>query len=228
MISMPSWEEMFRQRQWGQWPDAALIRFFKGQFLSQWSFGEKPAVLEIGAGAGANLWFLARDGADVAAVDVSATAIALALAKLDQEVLDWCDEGNRDERLVVCSATALRYADQSFDVVLDIECLAHLDWTSARQAVEECFRVAKPGAWLFCRMLDDTNELQGEPHGSDGLVLVNGGLLDGMPPLRLVGRDRIRELLEPWSVQSIDREFRTMGNGSRSLSEHIVVARKLS
>jgi SAM-dependent methyltransferase len=223
---MPNWEDLFRLRQWGQWPDSALIRFYKGQFQKVWSSRLPPAVLEIGAGSGANLWFLAREGAAVSAIDISPTAIKLAHEKLDSEVTGWCWDSNPTDRIVACSATVLPFLDDSFDVVVDVECLAHMDLDAARLAVAECFRVARPGAWLFCRMLDDTNELQGNTLGNAGLIVVDEGMLSGMPPLRLTSAADLVDLLTPWALHSIDSEVRTMNNGLYRLSEHIVVARK--
>jgi SAM-dependent methyltransferase len=223
---MPSWEELFQQRQWGQWPDSALIRFYKGQFQPESQGESAPEVLEIGAGSGANLWFLAREAAKVSAVDISATAVALAIDKLNAEVPDWCEGDIPSRRVVACSATALPFENSRFDAVVDVECLAHLDWTSAKQAIEECYRVARPGASLFSRMLDDRNALHSAPHGSAGLVVVQTGLLDGMPPLRLIAETDVAELLAPWTIRSIDREVRTINNGAQRLAELVVVATK--
>ena len=223
---MPTWEDVFQQREWGQWPDTALVRFYRGSFRQSWAAGEPPNVLEIGAGAGANLWFLAREGANVSGIDISETAIALARKKLDVEAPDWCGTEPPESRLYACSATSLPFTDSSFDLVVDVECLAHLDWNDARLAIQEAYRVARPGARMFCRMLDDNNALTGEPGGTAGLIEVTSGVLHGMPPMRLLPRSEIVTLLDPWEVTAVDQEAYTIKNGSARMSEHIVWAQK--
>jgi SAM-dependent methyltransferase len=223
---MSTWEEIFQQREWGQWPDLSLIRFYKGQLQGSWVSHLPPNVLEIGAGSGANLWFLAREGAVVSAVDLSGTAIALAKEKLDLESVGWSRGTLVEERLIECSAAEMPFIDSSFDAVVDIECIANMGWNEARRAIKECYRVARPGAWLFCRMLDGSNALDCEPVGNQGLVRIIRGLLDGMPPLRLLSSEDIPLLLDPWSITSVDNESRTLSDGALTLSEHVIVARK--
>ena len=57
----PIWETVYQSRAWGQYPGEDVIRFVKGHF-SQVSDRAQVRLLEVGSGAGANLWFMAREG----------------------------------------------------------------------------------------------------------------------------------------------------------------------
>ena len=177
-------------------------------------------------GAGANLWFLAREGAYVCGVDISETAVTLARKKLDLEVPDWFGDDSPESLLLACSATRLPFPNCEFDLIIDVECLAHLDWDDARLAIQEAYRVALPGAQMFCRMLDSDNELICDSVGSAGLLKVTSGILHGMPPVRLLARSDVDLLLEPWEVVAVERETYTTNSGAAQISEYVIWASK--
>ena len=74
------WDEKFQSGSWGKYPNEDLIRFVCGDFSKNRI--ERPKVLEIGSGTGANLWFLQNEGLDVSGIDSSKTGIKI-LQKLD-------------------------------------------------------------------------------------------------------------------------------------------------
>jgi len=93
------------------------------------------SVLEVGCGAGVDLARFAKGGAQVTGVDLSASAIDLARANLDQQGLQG--------RLEVADAERLPFPDNCFDLVY-----AHgvVQYTADPQRlVGECRRVLKPG-----------------------------------------------------------------------------------
>ena len=60
----PTWEDIFRNRQWGRYPPEELVRFTARRYFQALD-RKAVSMLEIGCGAGANIWFLAREGFDV-------------------------------------------------------------------------------------------------------------------------------------------------------------------
>src|SRR3954451_16714670 len=81
-----SWEERYQR-------GAALVRYpydFVVQFVNRYPPDkprEETLVLEVGCGAGNNLWFAAREGFQVAGIDGSAAAIAYARRRFEQDGL---------------------------------------------------------------------------------------------------------------------------------------------
>ena len=94
------------------------------------------SLLEVGCGIGTDLVRFARGGALVTGVDLSTTAIALAMKNFELH-------GVQPQDLRVANAEALPFADASFDVVYGHGVLQYT--ADAPRLVRECHRVLKPG-----------------------------------------------------------------------------------
>jgi len=93
-------------------------------------------VLDFGCGSGENSLLLARRGARVLGVDISASLITLAIRRLAINGLP------RAATFIVGSAHDLPLPDESVDVVFGIAILHHLDLAATSREVH---RVLKPG-----------------------------------------------------------------------------------
>jgi 2-polyprenyl-6-hydroxyphenyl methylase/3-demethylubiquinone-9 3-methyltransferase len=97
-------------------------------------------VLDIGCGGGFTSEFVAKRGARVSGVDISANSIAVAAEHARAHGLDI------DYR--VAAAESLPYADHSFDVVVCVDVLEHV--VDLREVHREVHRVLRPGGvFLF-------------------------------------------------------------------------------
>jgi SAM-dependent methyltransferase len=94
-------------------------------------------VLDLGCGSGENSLLLARRGAEVIGVDISASLLALAAQRL---AANGC--ATAPVRFVPASAHRLPMPDASVDVVLGIAVLHHLELDSTS---DEVLRVLRPG-----------------------------------------------------------------------------------
>ncbi len=93
-------------------------------------------VVDLGCGSGENTILLARRGAQVCAVDISANLVALARQRMK---INGVTEG---VRFFVGSAYDLPFADESVDVVFGAAILHHLDLSLTAREVR---RVLRPG-----------------------------------------------------------------------------------
>lgn len=142
----PAWERVFREQEWGKYPQEHVIRFVARHFRRE---PHKPParLLDLGCGPGACTWFMAREGFEVAAIDGSATAILQATARLAGESLR-ADFRNGDY-------LQLPWDDGYFDGVIENVTFYCNRFESILAARDEVVRVLKPGG-VSCPAISPT------------------------------------------------------------------------
>jgi len=117
------------------------------------------AVLEVGCGAGNNLWFLAREGFRTCGIDGSETAVRVARERLAAEKLE------ADVR--VGDFTTLPWTDESFDIVIDREAITHNTRADIHRSISEVHRVLRKGG-LFLSIFFSTEHVDAASGIDDG------------------------------------------------------------
>lgn len=146
-------------------------------------------ILEVGCGAGNNLWFAAREGFSVAGIDASASAVAYARQRL-------ADDGLRAD-LRVGDFTVLPFEDASFDLAIDRGALVCTGRRAARMAIGEIRRVLRPGGrFLFNPYSTAHSSYRSDQVGPDGLITaVTEGNLIGVGQLCFYDRADVEAVL---------------------------------
>ena len=126
--------------QLNRWPYTEVVSAFNHR-KSRWTESNAPRVLEVGFGAGNNLWFLADAGFVVSGIEYSATAVIHARERLEGLSLS--------ADLRVGNLKDLPFEDNSFDFVLDRAALTHNLHTDVHAAAKEIHRVLVPGGEFF-------------------------------------------------------------------------------
>lgn len=99
------------------------------------------SVLEVGCGAGSNLWMLAREGFEAHGVDFSPAAVGLCRETMEKWGVDFlCYVGDM---------ATLQFDNCRFDVVADVFSMTHLPYRLHATAYREAYRVTKPGGRFF-------------------------------------------------------------------------------
>ena len=184
---------------------------------------ENVRILEIGCGAGNNLWFAAREGFSVAGIDGSRSAIAHARTRLAAEGL------NGDLR--VGDFTDLPFDEACFDLVIDRGSLVCVGHSACLTAVREVQRVLVPGGVFHFNPYSDRSSsvLRGRS-GADGTTVdIASGPLAGLGALCFhTAEDVDRALGRGWDV--LKREHREWTDTSTKPpevhAEWLVIARK--
>jgi SAM-dependent methyltransferase len=155
-------------------------------------------ILEIGCGAGNNLWFAAREGFRVAGVDGSPSAIEYAQKRL-------ADEGLTGD-LQVGDFISLPFNEDTFDFVIDRAALTCSGFISAQKTVAEVRRVLIPGGKFFFNPYSDRHSsyASGKP-GPDGVTIdISGGTLVGIGPIFFYGKRDLHALFgRGWKLVSV-------------------------
>ncbi len=215
----PVWEQVFQQQPWGKYPDESFIRFVARNFYKR----QRPQtkLLEVGCGPGANVWFMAREGFDVYAIDASATAVERARACLQTE-------GLRAD-LRVGDIIGLPFEDGSFDAVADNECLAHNNAGNLEKILREIHRVLKKDGLLYSRTFTSdvyTGRIQtrlAELEYKDA----SDGPFGGRGFFRLSTPESIRQHYgKTFNIVSLDKIEYTCNNGAVKISEWVIVCQK--
>ncbi|MEO6245176.1 MAG: class I SAM-dependent methyltransferase [Opitutaceae bacterium] len=172
-------------------------------FLFRWHPRDKAraelSVVEVGCGAGNNLWFAAREGFAVAGVDSSASAIAHARRRFGDEGL------MGDFRVGVFSQ--LPWSDGSADIVIDRCSLACVGHESQRVAVAEIWRVLKPGGVFFCNGYSDrhASARAGRSLGDGRTADFAAGALAGVGAICFSSREDLRRLFgASWEILKLE------------------------
>lgn len=196
----PVWEaEIYGQgRHLNRWPFDIVVSFVFRHYPREKARGD-VRILEVGCGAGNNLWFAAREGFSVAGIEGSPSAVAFARRRFDEE-------GLRAD-LRVGDFTALPFDDDAFDLVIDRGSLTCCGREARRRAVAEVRRVLVPGGKFLFNPYSDrhTSHHSGRP-GPDGLTVeITGGTLTGVGALGFSGREEIDALFrQGWQVLSLE------------------------
>jgi ubiquinone/menaquinone biosynthesis C-methylase UbiE len=106
----------------------------------------KVKVLDVGTGFGINVGFLAswlHEGSEIWSVDPSQEVVADVRARLDEKEM----EDGPQVRFAVGSAEDLHFEDASFDYVVSVMVLHHIE--RLQPALGEMARVLKPGGALL-------------------------------------------------------------------------------
>lgn len=141
------WNDKFSARDWGKYPPEDLVRFMGRNFKAM-PRGE-VSVLEVGCGPGANVWYLHREGYQVAGIDGSTAAIDKAALRIENE-----NSGlnNNHADLKVGYFPNLPWKDNCFDVVIDIFSLYANTIEVIDSTLNEVYRVLKPGGRLYSKL----------------------------------------------------------------------------
>lgn len=102
-------------------------------------------VLDLGSGAGRNLWYLVSKGFDLYGIDLAAEGIELTKKYLKKKKLS-------AELKVGDVFKKLAYLDNFFDAIVSVQVLQHADEPTIKKTIKEMERILKPGGLLFATL----------------------------------------------------------------------------
>ena len=151
MSKVHPWELAWRE---GRWEEKSPPLPEVVEFASELRREKAKTVLDLGCGAGRHAILLGKEGFQVAALDVSETA----LKTLDVRV----KAGSISSVLLVKHEMGkLPFIEEYFDGVISTNVLHHGKSVEIKKTVDELYRVMKPGALAFVIALSSSDFRKG-------------------------------------------------------------------
>jgi ubiquinone/menaquinone biosynthesis C-methylase UbiE len=173
-------------------------------------------ILELGSGAGNNLWFAAREGFQVYGIEFSESAVAFARDRFAQDGL----QGH----FIVGSFTHLPFEENFFDLIFDRGSLVCVSFPDACKTIREAARVLLPGGRLFlnpysrahtsfsCGRLDEATLLTRD---------IAGGTLVGVGSLCFYDEKMVDALITESGLQIISKKHKVITEIAHGVEQHI-------
>lgn len=219
----PVWERLYAEgQQLNKYPFNHVPNFF---------FRHRPRnkpisdvmVLEVGFGAGNNLWMAAREGARVCGVDAAPSGVRYARQRFEAEGLT----GD----LRIGDFTDLPFAEASVDMAINRQALTQVSHRRAQLAVAEIWRCLAPGGVFWSNMFSDKTLKGGRPLGDGLWTDLDEGRLVGVGQTAFHSREDILAMYGTgWEILELVHQDNTVYDGGAnqgySYCEWLVVARK--
>ncbi len=136
------WEDLRKEgRQTAKFPYDKVIRFVFRYYPKE-KEKNKIKILEVGCGAGNNLWALATEGFDVYGIDGSETAIKIAHTIFNKFGLN----GNF---YIQDFTEKFPFQNETFDLIIDRGSITCVDFDKAKKTIEEIHRVLIINGYFF-------------------------------------------------------------------------------
>lgn len=184
--------------QLNRWPFSdvvsAIIRATSGKKRDEIS------ILELGCGAGNNVWFFAEEGFKGHGIDMSSSAIDFGKRYLAMRGVD--------ADLRVGDISSLPWTDCSFDFVLDRGALTQIDYEHIEAVLVEVLRVLKPGGKILCYTLygiQNPDRVLGTEVSKNTYDRFTGGLFSKVGLTSFFTVDNLRHLFRNFSAVEIRR-----------------------
>lgn len=196
----PVWEKTFQERGWGKYPEIPLIRFIARNYYGS-PDRKEVRILELGSGCGSNVWYMAREGFDVCAIEGSVTGVEQTKERLKKHKLKATVE--------VGDFINIHYPAGFFDAVVDQASIQHNESPAIRKILKEVYKVLKEGGKFFGSMLAEDKDVQKE-----------------FKQTHIFTRKEIEQLFKGWKDLKIDYEEYTEFGGENKHKSWIVEATK--
>ena len=197
----PIWEDLYNKgKHLNRYPYTTVVSVISSLVQSMDKKNE-IRVLEVGCGAGNNLWFAAREGLQVSGIDASSAAINYAKNRFREEDL----EGD----FRIGDFTDLPFDDHFFDLVIDRAAITSTGLSNSLKAIKEVNRVLKKGSRFYSELFSDSTTVGLGSKVGDNLIMGIDGPYSGVGQICLYSRSQLLnnfsenwKILDLWHVQN--------------------------
>lgn len=205
-------------KQLNLWPFSEVVSVFNNE-MAAWSRARAPRVLEVGCGAGNNLWALGTLGFEAYGTDISPSAISFGEKRFSQL-------GMR-VKLLEANMLELPFEDSFFDFVLDRAALSQVSMDEIPDCLGEIQRVLTDKGKLYCFGLfgdRHSGRFLGELQTNGSYDNFSGGVFAKVGLTSFFNRDSIAKIFNVFSDLEISRK--TIESSSHEFFEEYFLVAK--
>ena len=193
------WEKLYASGHSSKYPWDVVVTFIFRNRCKLKDISENH-LLEVGFGAGNNLWCAAREGFKVSGIEGSSTAVSIAKKRFQDDSL----EGD----LRIGTFTKLPFEDNFFDLAVDrgsLVCVNKSNQIKAIREIRRCLNIG--GKFLFVGYGDTNTSVHSGELSKDGITKnITEGSMAGFGDLTFISVNDIKEFFcDGWEILSLKR-----------------------
>jgi ubiquinone/menaquinone biosynthesis C-methylase UbiE len=215
----PTWERIYKKREWGKYPSEEVIRFIARNF---YHIENRKAIriLDLGCGIGPSSWFIAREGFSIIGIDGSETALRNAKQRFAQDHL----AGD----FIQCELSSLPFLENTFDAVIDIEALSCNSISDTDLIISEIFRILRPDGRFFSTTFrkGSWGDCSGEPIDEYTSRNISEGPCADIGTVRFIPESEVNRVYKAFSSIHIEYIERSYMDRNYAISSWVIDCRK--
>lgn len=203
-----------------KYPSEHVVRFVFTQFPRNLKERSNLKILDLGCGAGRHTVFLAREGFQTYATDISEEGLKVTKKRLKGEKLQGIlKKANMEKQ---------PFSDDFFDGIISFGVFYYNDLKGFKNAVSEMYRVLKKDgkALVFTRTTDDYRYGKGNKIDKNTFVLDIEDTNEKGMVMHFLDRAEINEMFSRFNEITVEKTETTFFSLEKKNSDWIIIVRK--
>ena len=215
------WENLHSSERFQpKYPSEHIVRFMFTQFPRNLKERSNLKILDLGCGAGRHTTFLAREGFQTCATDISEEGLKVVERRLK--------DGKLQGTLKKANMENQPFSDNFFDGIISFGVFYYNDFEGYRKAVSEMYRILKKGgkALVFTRTTDDYRYGKGNKIDKNTFVLDIEDTNEKGMVMHFLDRDEVNEIFGKFNKITVEKTETTFSNSEKKNSDWIIIVEK--
>ena len=203
-----------------KYPSEHVVRFIFTQFQRNLKKRSYLRFLDLGCGAGRHTVFLAREGFQTYATDISEEGLKVVKKRLrDEKLQGILKEANMEKQ---------PFIDNFFDGIISVGVFYHNNLDGYQKAVSEVYRILKKEglALIFTRSIDDYRYGKGDKIDKNTFVLDIEDTNEIGMVMHFLDREEINEVFSKFNIITVEKTETTFSNLEKKNSDWVIIVRK--
>jgi len=220
-VTKEKWENLHSQERFQpKYPTDHVVRFVFSRFPREEKEKEKLKMLDLGCGAGVHTIFLAKEGFQTYATDISETGLDIVRKRVKSNNLKAeIENANMEQQ---------PFEDNFFDGIISYAVFYYNNSHGFQKATDELYRILKKGgeAFILTRTTDDYRFGKGEEIEKNTFVLNIPETNEKGMTMHFLEREDIDKIFGKFAEVSFEKTETTFDNLKNKNSDWIIKVKK--